>query len=92
MVRSVGADLVFLQEVLSIPVRHARSPLATSECWRRNTRPGLDSMWPQFITWQRGIPEGHHMAAPVLPPYPIFSPALHLIAQEATRRQPLPCG
>ena len=58
-VRSVGADLVFLQEVLG---SHSRTPRA---CHPTPPAPQYeylaDSMWPQFAYGRNAVyPEGHH--------------------------------
>lgn len=70
-VRSVGADLVFLQEVLGSHSLHA----ARLPSWPPAPQYEYlaDSMWPQFAYGRNAVyPEGHHGNA-VLSKHPILA-------------------
>jgi endonuclease/exonuclease/phosphatase family metal-dependent hydrolase len=70
-VRTVGADVVFLQEVLGTHSRHSRKVDNWPEAPHYEFL--ADTMWPQFAYGRNAVyPKGHHGNA-VLSKYPIAS-------------------
>ena len=70
-VRTVGADVVFLQEVLGTHSRHQRKVDNWPEAPHYEFL--ADTMWPQFAYGRNAVyPKGHHGNA-VLSKYPIVS-------------------
>ena len=70
-IRSVSADIVFLQEVLGEHARHAEKHLNWPEGPQYEFL--ADTLWPQFAYGQNAVyPHGHHGNA-VLSKFPILS-------------------
>ena len=86
-VRTVGADLVFLQEVLGTHTRHARRITDWPEAPHYEFL--ADSIWPQFAYGRNAVyPRGHHGNA-LLSKFPIVHHRNHDVSIEGPERRGL---
>src|SRR6188768_2607342 len=86
-VRSVGADVVFLQEVLGTHDRHA----GRLDNWPEAPHYEFlaDTMWPQFAYGRNAVyPKGHHGNA-VLSKFPIVSHTNHDVSIRSPEKRGL---
>lgn len=83
-VRTVGADVVFLQEVLGSHSRHARNVAEWPETPHYEFL--ADSMWPQFAYGRNAVyPRGHHGNA-LLSKFPIVEFRNHDVSVSGENR------
>jgi endonuclease/exonuclease/phosphatase family metal-dependent hydrolase len=86
-VRTVGADLVFLHEVLGTHTRHARRITDWPEAPHYEFL--ADSIWPQFAYGRNAVyPRGHHGNA-LLSKFPIVHHRNHDVSIEGPERRGL---
>ena len=85
-VRTVGADVVCLQEVVGEHTAHAGAGLGRPDAPHYEFL--ADAMWPQFAYGRNAVyPEGHHGNA-VLSKFPIRSHANHDVSVERSDGRP----
>lgn len=85
-VRTVGADVVCLQEVLGTHEGHATRHVDWPDVSHYEFL--ADAMWPQFAYGRNAVyPEGHHGNA-VLSKFPIATYTNHDVSVDATTRRP----
>jgi len=86
-VRTVGADVVFLQEVLGTHARHARRVDNWPEAPHYEFL--ADTMWPQFAYGRNAVyPKGHHGNA-VLSKFPIVNYTNHDVSVSGPEKRGL---
>lgn len=86
-VRTVGADVVFLQEVMGTHERHARRVRDWPDAPHYEFL--ADTMWPQFAYGRNAVyPKGHHGNA-LLSKFPIVSHANHDVSVHGPEKRGL---